>query len=112
MYTSTTLRLQYSQLDRDIAERFTELRNRYKFITFIDPDDEEAIAEVSSSIEYRGSSGATQDVIPITVSPDGITVVMEDEREVYKILGLDDLADLRDKLTLIEWMENAVNNEQ
>jgi hypothetical protein len=107
-----TLRQQHQDLDNQINDRYTELVAKVEKVTFINYDinDEPEYDDFSDCecISYVNRSGDNVDARVLEISKEGGIYVAKDEDYSLRIwIGLNDLASLYDKITIVELLEIA-----
>ncbi len=96
-------RKRLEQLDREVSDRYTELKklkSEYIFLT------EEEIEECDESFEVRDEiNGGVYDVNIIKVNDNGIFVCNYNDTDHRYYISLMDLAEVADRIALVDLME-------
>jgi hypothetical protein len=94
-------------LSQEVNSRFLELRElKSEYILFTEEEVENGYAETYS--EVRNKNGEIIDVHIIKVDSNGIDVINADDSEKRYYIGFMDLADVADRITLVNLMENQL----
>jgi hypothetical protein len=105
-----TFRNELNNLERQVADHFSELLNKQKeFIIFNEEDLEHDSPD--DYLECRNDiTGNVFDVHPLKVTENGILVVEADGSFVRHLLRLSDLTSTQDRINLCELMEINLDN--
>jgi hypothetical protein len=105
-----TFRNELNNLERQVANYFSELLNKQKeFIIFNEVDLEHDTPD--DYLEYRNDiTGNVFDVHPLKVTENGILVVEADGSFVRHLLRLSDLTSTQDRINLCKLMEDNLDN--
>ena len=102
MYTH--LRKKHDALDLEVADAFSELLKEKNEFVFLD-DDAVENGEFDETQEYRNEiTGNVIDIHIIKVNEFGIYVVDGEDNTKFHTIRLSDLADIRDRINLVEMM--------
>ena len=94
-------------LSQEVNSRFLELRElKSEYIFFTEEEVENGDAETYS--EVRNNKGDIIDVHIIKVDSNGIDVINADDSEKRYYIGLMDLADVADRIALVDLMEEQL----
>ena len=94
-------------LSQEVNSRFLELRElKSEYIFFTEEEVENGDAETYS--EVRNNKGDIIDVHIIKVDSNGIDVINADDSEKRYYIGLMDLADVSDRIALVDLMEEQL----
>lgn len=102
-----SLRKQLTELESKISQKFSELRvEKIAYVFISDEDVDSGEIESDEYLEIRNDiTGEVCDVHPIKVSDVGILVVEANDTTKFHTIGLNDLANTFDKISLLELME-------
>lgn len=106
-----TLLEQYQDLDRAVNDRYRELINQVKEVVLYEPETEDFEENIYDCeiVTYISKGGDNVDVKVLKIAAVGGIFVVEDEddRKRYWI-GLNDLADLGDKIQIVTLLEKHI----
>jgi len=106
-----SLREQYQDLDRAVNDRYRELINSIGRVLYYDPEQNEEDDDLYDLevVTHISRNGENLDVKVLEISKDsGIYVVSDDDDSKRYWIGLNDLADLGDKIQITTLLENEL----
>ena len=95
-------RKQLNDLETQVSQAINDIRKNNKHITLLTKEEVENL-ECDDYFEVRNDiTGSTFEVFVVSVSDEGIKVVEVEDNNRFHTIGLNDFAEIRDRISLYE----------